>query len=69
MAGYEIYGTCGSDAKAKFLSEKGVQHTINYRSTDFEAEIKRLTNNEGVDIVFDRFVENFSKLKKKKLIL
>jgi len=49
----EVFGTCGSDEKAKLLKEKGIQHVINYRTHDFETEVKRLTNNEGVDITID----------------
>jgi len=49
----EIFGTCGSDEKIKLLREKGVEHPINYRTSDFEVEVKKLTNNKGVDIIFD----------------
>ena len=31
----------------------GVDHAIDYRSQDFEAEINRLTDGEGVDVVID----------------
>jgi len=49
----EIYGTCGSPEKVKLLEEKGVHHAINYNAVDYETEVKRLTNNEGVDVVLD----------------
>lgn len=48
-----MYGTCGSEEKVKFLKEKGVNHAINYSTSDFEAEIKKLTNGEGVDLIID----------------
>jgi NADPH:quinone reductase-like Zn-dependent oxidoreductase len=32
----------------------GADHTINYRSTpDWDAEVMRLTNNHGVDLIFE----------------
>lgn len=49
----EIFGTCGSDAKSKLLKDLGVQHTINYNTSDFETEVKRITKDQGVDIVLD----------------
>lgn len=52
-AGAEIWGTAGSEEKIRFLKEFGVHHAINYRAQDFESEVLRLTNGEGVDIVLD----------------
>ncbi len=50
--GAEIYGTA-SGPKHERLRAAGVDHCIDYRSQDFEAEIARLTDGEGVDIVID----------------
>ena len=33
--------------------EEGAEHAIDYRSTDFEPEVRRLTGGRGVDIVLD----------------
>ncbi len=52
IAGAEIYGTA-SAAKFDFLCAQGVQHPIDYRTQDFEEEVRRLTGGEGVDIVLD----------------
>ncbi len=49
----EIFATAGSEAKVKFLTESGVHHAINYSTTDFEKEVFRLTNGQGVDVIFD----------------
>jgi len=49
----EVFGTCGSDGKIQLLKEKGVHHPINYKTQDFDAEVKRITNGEGVDIILD----------------
>ncbi|HJQ85448.1 MAG TPA: medium chain dehydrogenase/reductase family protein [Candidatus Binatia bacterium] len=52
IAGAEVIGTA-SAAKHGLLREVGVAHAIDYRTTDFEAEVKRITGGRGVDIVLD----------------
>ncbi|HEX4925098.1 MAG TPA: zinc-binding dehydrogenase, partial [Bdellovibrionales bacterium] len=51
--GCEIFGTASAPPKLELLRELGVDHPINYREKDFEAEIRHLTGREGVDFVFD----------------
>jgi synaptic vesicle membrane protein VAT-1 len=51
-AGAQIFGTA-SAAKHEAIQAQGVSHAIDYRSQDFKAEIRRLTNNEGVDVILD----------------
>jgi NADPH:quinone reductase-like Zn-dependent oxidoreductase len=51
-AGAEIYGTA-SAAKHPAITAQGVHHPIDYRNTDFKAEVRRLTNGEGVDVILD----------------
>lgn len=51
--GARVYATVGSDAKAAVAREAGASQVINYSTQDFEAEIKRLTNGRGVDVVYD----------------
>ncbi|WP_216843120.1 non-ribosomal peptide synthetase, partial [Granulicella sp. S190] len=51
--GAEVYATAGSEEKLRFLAGQGVQHLINYRTTDFEEEIYRLTGGRGVDVVIN----------------
>ncbi|CAM2011287.1 non-ribosomal peptide synthetase [Acanthopleuribacter pedis] len=53
QAGAEIFATAGSQTKLDYLRELGVHHGINYRETDFEREIQRLTGGEGVDVVIN----------------
>ena len=48
-----IYGTVGSDEKVSFLKEQGVDFPINYRKHDFAKEIKKISNGERLDVVFD----------------
>jgi len=52
LAGAETFGTA-SASKHDFLHRWGLDHAIDYRTEDFEAEVKRLTHNEGVDVVLD----------------
>src|SRR5204863_493387 len=52
IAGAEVIGTA-SAAKHSQLREAGVAHAIDYRTQDFEAEVRRVTGGRGVDIVLD----------------
>jgi NADPH2:quinone reductase len=51
--GATIYVTAGSDEKCEACRQLGANEAINYRSADFVAEIKRLTDGRGVDVVLD----------------
>jgi NADPH:quinone reductase-like Zn-dependent oxidoreductase len=48
----EIFGTA-SPSKHDAIREQGVFHPIDYRSLDFEAEVMRITGDEGVDLIID----------------
>jgi NADPH:quinone reductase-like Zn-dependent oxidoreductase len=50
--GAEIFGTA-SAAKHDAIRAQGVQHPIDYRTQDFQAEVRRLTDGKGVDVVMD----------------
>jgi synaptic vesicle membrane protein VAT-1 len=52
QAGVEIFGTA-SASKHEMLRKLGVHHPIDYHTKDFAAEVRRLTNGEGVDVVLD----------------
>ena len=49
----EIFATAGSEVKVNYLSELGVQHAINYNKYDFEKEVNRVTQQRGMDVIFD----------------
>jgi NADPH:quinone reductase-like Zn-dependent oxidoreductase len=51
-AGAEIFGTA-SPGKHEAIRAQGVEHAIDYRSQDFEAEVKRITDGEGLDLIID----------------
>lgn len=52
VRGAEIFGTA-SPSKHDAIRAQGVDHAIDYRSDDFEKEVKRITADEGVDVVMD----------------
>lgn len=51
--GAVVYGTAGSPDKLGVLRELGVDHPIDYRSTDFASEARRLRGAAGLDVIFD----------------
>lgn len=51
--GARVIGTASSEAKAREVRELGADETIVYTEQDFEAEVRRLTGNRGVDVVYD----------------
>jgi len=53
LRGAHVIGTVSTEEKAALAREAGVDEVINYTQVDFEAEVKRLTNNTGVDVVYD----------------
>jgi NADPH2:quinone reductase len=53
MAGATVYGTAGSDEKAKIAKDAGADEVIVYTRDDFAAEVKRFTGGKGVDVVYD----------------
>jgi NADPH2:quinone reductase len=48
-----VFGTVSTEAKAKLAKEAGADEVIRYTEQDFEAEVKRLTNGRGVEVVYD----------------
>ena len=51
--GSPVYVTAGSDVKCEACRTLGASEAINYRTQDFEAEIKRISQNRGVDVILD----------------
>ena len=51
--GAHVIGTVGSEEKAKLAREAGADDVILYEKQDFVAEVKRITNGRGVDVVYD----------------
>ena len=53
LFGITVYVTCGSDEKCEAAEKVGADAAINYKSSDFVEEIKRLTDGNGVNVVLD----------------
>jgi NADPH2:quinone reductase len=53
LRGARVIGTVSTEEKAALAREAGADDVINYSKLDFEAEVKRLTNNKGGDVVYD----------------
>ena len=51
--GIEMYGTSSSNEKLARVKSLGLQHSINYKQSDYEEVIKELSRGEGVDAVFE----------------
>jgi NADPH2:quinone reductase len=53
LRGARVIGTVSNEEKATRASEAGADEVINYSQVEFDTEVKRLTNNIGVDVVYD----------------
>jgi NADPH2:quinone reductase len=51
--GATVIVTAGSDEKCEACRKLGADHAINYRSSDFVEQAKKLTGGKGVDVVLD----------------
>ena len=53
MRGARVLGTVSTEDKAGLAREAGAHEVILYTKQDFEAEVKRLTDGKGVQVVYD----------------
>ena len=53
MFGATVIGTVSTEEKAALAKQAGADHVILYSKQDFVAEVKRITNNRGVDVIYD----------------
>ena len=53
MFGATVIGTVSTDEKAALAKQAGAAHVILYSKQDFVAEVKRITGNRGVDVIYD----------------
>lgn len=51
--GARVIATAGSDDKCAACVSLGADHAINYRTQDFVAEVKRVTDGRGADVILD----------------
>lgn len=57
--GSRVIATAGSDAKCDACQALGADHAINYRTHDFQDEVKRLTGGQGVNVILDMVAGNY----------
>jgi NADPH2:quinone reductase len=53
MFGATVIGTVSTEEKAALAKQAGADHVILYSKQDFVAEVKRITGNRGVDVIYD----------------
>jgi NADPH:quinone reductase len=51
--GARVIGTVSSEEKSKLAREAGANEIIVFTKQDFETDVKRLTGDKGVDVVYD----------------
>ncbi|MFH0985579.1 MAG: zinc-binding dehydrogenase [Candidatus Omnitrophota bacterium] len=74
LLGARVITTVGSEEKVKRAKALGADTVINYKLKDFQTEVMRLTQSQGVDIVFEHiggptFTKSVLCLKKKGRIV
>jgi NADPH2:quinone reductase len=52
-AGARVIGTVSTEEKARLAREAGAHEVILYTTRDFEAEVKRLMDGKGLQVVYD----------------
>jgi NADPH:quinone reductase-like Zn-dependent oxidoreductase len=53
LLGASVIATAGSDAKLEKAKALGADHLVNYEKQDFAAEVRKLTERKGVEVVFE----------------
>ncbi len=51
--GCTVFGTSSQARKLEFIGENGVDHPINYRTSDYEEEVRKILGNERLDVAFN----------------
>ena len=60
LMGARVIAAASSDEKLEICRQHGADATINYSRQDLRAEIKALTDNKGVDVVYDPVGDAYS---------
>lgn len=53
LRGATVLATAGSAEKADIAKERGADHVIRYRETNFREEVMKITEGKGVNVVYD----------------
>jgi len=72
--GTAVIGTVSSPAKAELARKAGADHVILYTQTDFESEVRSITEGRGVDVVYDSvgkttFAKSMNCLRKRGMLV
>jgi NADPH:quinone reductase len=72
--GARVIGTVSSEDKSKLAREAGADEVIVFTKQDFEIEVKRLTGDKGVDVVYDgvgkaTFEKNLNVMKMRGMLV
>jgi len=72
--GARVFGTVSTEEKAKAAREAGADETILYTKTDFSEDVKRMTDGQGVNVVYDSvgqdtFLKGFDCLKTRGMMV
>nr|WP_136249632.1 NADPH:quinone oxidoreductase family protein [Ningiella ruwaisensis] len=51
--GAKVIAACSTDEKCEIAKQNGADETINYNEHDLKDTVKTLTNNKGVDVVYE----------------
>jgi NADPH:quinone reductase-like Zn-dependent oxidoreductase len=57
LLGAQVIATAGSDEKLEKALALGADHAVNYETSDFVQEVRKLTDKRGVEVVFDHVGE------------
>ena len=57
LHGARVFATAGSDEKLARARELGATEVVNHHTQDLAAEVRRFTNNRGVDVVIEHVGE------------
>jgi len=53
LTGAKVIATVGNEAKREFCLKIGAHAAINYRTQDFVAEVEKITEGHGADVILD----------------
>jgi NADPH:quinone reductase-like Zn-dependent oxidoreductase len=54
LVGASVIATAGTDEKLEKAKGLGADETINYNNSDFAEEVGKITDNKGVNVIFDQ---------------
>lgn len=53
LKGCEVFGTASKSDKLEYIGKNGVDHPINYKTSDYEVEITKILGKERLDVAFN----------------